>query len=477
MKNVLIVEDGTIIRQGICAMVSRCGVPIEQIMECKNGLEALEILREHSIDVLITDIRMPKMDGITLVKELQKYLSIPKIVVISGYDDFSFAVDLLRCGAREYLLKPVKREEIKAIMEKMEDEIQQENVERKNKKELCYGQLRASLSSDAMTLPEIEESENWISLEKEAYQVICTNDSAIYPCLKEKVFFFPDIEETHVILLSAELTENFIKKTLTGRYPGISEPYLGLHNLRKAFLEARQRRERAFFMQKEEGETGSGYQVSYNELESFVQRIGTLRNNENEQFLIEIVSRVKQGDMEGKRFQEVIRQIVSRVKDLYGRILTDEGIYIDGLYHMLSFENIDEYCQEIHRIFTMINQKTRSENDDYRNRIKVEQAIIYMKENFAGNINMAMVSNHVSMNYTVFSIAFKEYTGENFVNYLRNIRMEEAKRLLTETDQKIGQISLMAGYDNGKHFMKTFKYVVGVTPSEYRKNARIRKCR
>ncbi|MEY8353090.1 response regulator [Lachnospiraceae bacterium 54-53] len=474
MKNVLIVEDSKIIRQGITAMVSRCGVPIGRIMECKNGLEALEIIREHSIDVLITDIRMPKMDGITLVKELQKYLSLPRIIVISGYDDFSFAVDLLRCGAREYLLKPVRREEIKAVMEKMEDEIRQEDVERKNKKTFCYGQLRAILSSDAMALLETGESENWTGLKNEAYQVICTNDTGGYPCFREKVFFFPNIEETHVILLPAGLTEKFVKDSLTGLCPGISESYLGLYNLRKAFLEARQRRERAFFMRKEEGRRGNGYQVSFHELESFVQRIGTLRNHENEQFLIETAGKVKQGDMEGERFQEMMRQIVSRVKDFYGRILEDEGINIDNLYHMLSFKNVDEYCREIQRIFSVINQKTICENDDYRNRIKVEQAIDYMKRNFAKDINMAMVSNHVSMNYTVFSIAFKEYTGEKFVNYLRDIRMEEAKRLLTETDQKIGQISLMSGYDNGKHFMKTFKYAVGVTPSEYRKNTRFR---
>lgn len=410
MKNVLIVEDGKIIRQGICTMVSRCGVPIEQIMECKNGLEALEIIRDHPIDVLITDIRMPKMDGIMLVKELQKYVYIPKIVVISGYDDFSFAVDLLRCGARDYLLKPVKREEIKAVMEKLEGEIQQDVIEKKNKKAFYYGQLRTLLTSDIMSLQEIKVLEACICLKKESYQVICTNDSAVCQSSKDEAYFIPNIEGSHVILLSADKTDGFIKNSLAGQYLGISEPYEGLHNLRKAFLEARRRRLQAFCMQKEEGGTGGGHQVSLNELESFVQRIGTLSNSENQLFLNEIVSRVKQGGMEGNRFQEVIHQIVCRVKDFYGRILTDEGIYIDNLYHMLSFENIDEYCREIQRIFSVINQKALCENDDYRNRIKVEQAITYIKENFARNINMAMVSNYVSMNYTVFSIAFKEYT-------------------------------------------------------------------
>jgi len=87
---------------------------------------------------------------------------------------------------------------------------------------------------------------------------------------------------------------------------------------------------------------------------------------------------------------------------------------------------------------------------------------------------MAMVSNYVSMNYTVFSIAFKEYTGDNFVNYLRKIRMNEAKRLLAETDFKIGEIGQMTGYEDPKHFMKSFKWVAGITPSEFRKNLRVK---
>ena len=83
---------------------------------------------------------------------------------------------------------------------------------------------------------------------------------------------------------------------------------------------------------------------------------------------------------------------------------------------------------------------------------------------------MTFISNYVSMNYTIFSIDFKEYTGKNFVNYLKEVRLKEAKRLLDETDMKINEISEAVGYDNDKHFMKTFKGVFSVTPTEYRKN-------
>ena len=85
-------------------------------------------------------------------------------------------------------------------------------------------------------------------------------------------------------------------------------------------------------------------------------------------------------------------------------------------------------------------------------------------------VNMAVVSNYLSMNYSLFSYSFKQYTGSNFVNYLRDIRMKEAKRLLAGPDMRIAELSQAVGYENEKHFMKLFKSSCGVSPSEYRRN-------
>ena len=82
MKTVLIVEDEKMIRQGIKTMIMRSGVPIETIMECNNGETALEILKEQEIDVMFTDIRMPKMDGIELVQKMQSLEHIPLTVAM-----------------------------------------------------------------------------------------------------------------------------------------------------------------------------------------------------------------------------------------------------------------------------------------------------------------------------------------------------------------------------------------------------------
>ena len=80
MKSLLIVEDEKLIRQGISTMVKRCGVPVETIIECSNGEQALDALKEQDIDVMFTDIRMPKMDGIRLVQEVNKLEKKPFVV-------------------------------------------------------------------------------------------------------------------------------------------------------------------------------------------------------------------------------------------------------------------------------------------------------------------------------------------------------------------------------------------------------------
>ena len=135
MQTLLIVEDEKMIRKGIAVMASRSATSIDRIIECRNGIEALEILEKQKIDTIFTDIRMPKMDGITLLNTLSQYEEKPEIVVISGYDDFSYAVEALKCGAREYILKPVNREDIYKIR----------NITNNNQKAYLFGAILYSI--------------------------------------------------------------------------------------------------------------------------------------------------------------------------------------------------------------------------------------------------------------------------------------------------------------------------------------------
>src|SRR5690606_15922774 len=122
MNKVLIVEDEKMIRKGIVAMLKRAPVEIKEIIECRNGKEALELLQTTKFDLMITDIRMPKMDGISLVKQIRDMPSKPMVVVVSGYDDFNYAVEAPRHGVMDYLLKPIEREKFYKIMSNIQEE-------------------------------------------------------------------------------------------------------------------------------------------------------------------------------------------------------------------------------------------------------------------------------------------------------------------------------------------------------------------
>ena len=156
MRKVLVVEDEKLIRQGIATMIKRCGVPVEEVIECANGLQALEVLKEQTIDVCFTDIRMPKMNGIELVKAMKEFGNPPLSVAVSGYDDFTYAVEMMRQGVREYILKPVERDKLKAIMEKLDEEISQKLEDEKKTEHAGRQLIKYLLMDDEASENELE---------------------------------------------------------------------------------------------------------------------------------------------------------------------------------------------------------------------------------------------------------------------------------------------------------------------------------
>jgi YesN/AraC family two-component response regulator len=107
------------------------------------------------------------------------------------------------------------------------------------------------------------------------------------------------------------------------------------------------------------------------------------------------------------------------------------------------------------------------------NQNRIARAVRYIEENYQKDLNMAIVSNIVSMNYSLFSATFKLYMGEGFAAYVKNLRIGKAKALLRETDWLVLEVGRRVGYENDKHFLKVFKQVCGISPSEYRELARV----
>lgn len=481
MNTVLIVEDEKMIRQGIRAIVQRSGVPIQNIMECNNGQLALEILENQPVDVMFTDIRMPKMDGIELVEAMQKLEQKPLTAAISGYDDFSYAVQMMRMGVREYILKPIEREQITAILKKFEEELEEKRQGAQQAMEIGCQQLKYLILNENITQKEIQAVTQQFEkqLLDQEYMVCCCERAREDAEKSSNYLSLGEIEENDVYIVSRENKEFLLKNELRDAYAGVSRTHCGVADLRTAYREAKSARIDAFLRMRHEVQY-NGEEVQEQggpdgeRISKIAQMIGTNKISEALKMTEQFFAEVKKGQHSGDMLEKSINMMIDEILQIYRNVLKEKEGELVRFRNLYQFAQIEELMEELTGWMIGFHEKIDSEFDDYRNKSRMQQAIDYIQEHYAADLNMAVVSNHVSMNYSLFSYAFKQYTGKNFVNYLKELRVNEAKRLLAETDMRVIEISQQVGYENEKHFMKIFKSVSGVSPTEYRKNMQFR---
>lgn len=455
MKTVLIVEDEKLIRQGLRKMIQRSGVPVEVIMECNNGETALEILKEQSIDVMFTDIRMPKMDGIELVERMQECEHIPLTVAISGYDDFNYAVAMMHNGVREYLLKPIEREKICDILARLNQEIEEGREQEKTRQKLGQQQIRhlmllAEMPEEELTMLETQYDQHFIlDLSGKPYVVCCRNRKKEEESCPKDCLFLGDVEENDLFLIEAEaLSDRPGEYPFLQEYTGISRPHQGIRELREAYLEAREMRRCAFCTNRSQMRYGQemprvpqklvqeASKLVADEMKlQRVQLLGTDRTEELQHVWTQFFYEVKHGRIGVRDFEECMTDFLTETSKTYRNVLEEK-----------------ENCGEIKEITDPFGEDAI---DCY------EQKVLAFVTGLQAQILSQFDTNGNQQ---------KKYTGSNFVNYLRDIRMKEAKRLLAGTDMRIAEISQAVGYENEKHFMKLFKGCCGVSPSEYRRN-------
>lgn len=480
MNTLLIVEDEKLIRQGIKAMVQRCDVPIDNILECSNGETALEILRMQKVDVMFTDIRMPKMDGIELVKAMQELPHVPLTVAVSGYDDFTYAVEMLRLGVREYILKPVDREKVKEVLEKLNKEIDAGKESAIQDRNIGRQQLKYAILNENLTETEKELiiKQYGGNLSDNGYLIVCTNNtSREVSSVDLPYIYLSDVGGNELYITDAKALSVLTNNELAKRFVGVSALHKGLEEIKEAYAEAVAARKEAFYLGKPvvHFENMITHKATVLKLEEtvigqIVQMLGTDKYEDAIKQFTRILKNAGLGGYEASDIEKCMARLFDDVLTTYANVLKTEKEEVKRFYEIYCYENLEGFEADVVEWLSTFCDNLNSRFDDYKNKQKIQQAVTYIKENYDKDLNMAVVSNHISMNYSLFSYVFKQYTGSNFVNFLKEIRIEEAKRLLEETDMKIIDISGKVGYENEKHFMKTFKAACGVSPTEYRKN-------
>ncbi len=479
MVTIVIADDEKLIRAGISKILrDSIDLPLE-IFEAKNGQEALVLCKEEHPNILITDIRMPIMDGVELMKSVSILENKPKIIVLSGFDDFIYAKAAIQNGASSYILKPLDKMELISSVENAISDYRK-NERKRNEETLQTIIKEGRINSDLEITSKSFKNGYYCLYLNGQY---CKNfieslfNAVDYYLLESKKNLECLIIPREAIYLIEESKEalNYI---------------IGLSNVSDSISSLRTVKKQAFLALLESfystGDTEQSKSAGIYYFEHIPQdvefsRLDDMYERYMSRLSISTTEEIQKGiNKIFDAINENVQEAPVKLEYIYNKILTNlftkfpaysendlylhlKSIMIENLW---DFKNLQEWKTCVTDYTIYISELLKQNTVEYP---FVEEALKYLKENFRKNINMAMVANQVSVNYTWFSEKFKEHTGMNFNEYIKKLRIEEACSLLEKGCYKVYEVSEKSGFGDVKYFMKTFKECTGVSPGEWKK--------
>ncbi|MDR6878521.1 response regulator [Bacillus sp. 3255] len=509
LNQLLLVEDEPLFRKGLAKMIADSGTNWQVCGEAENGLEAESLIAGCQPDLVITDIRMPLMDGLELLKRMKVRFPDITFVVITGYQDFQYAQTALRYGAFDLLIKPCSKQDIYDVLDKVEIALQERHAKLRQKENEHQLLLENTLRGMFLRFPyrfevaaELEHA--WIGTR---LYVLSVTD--FYPAHKQyHKRDVPVLQFAMLNIISEVLDAHGVAGKLLlieyGRFALLLPQAVdGLHVGQAASATVQRLLGIAISPQP------AGTVMSLNRLadlyEAAVAGNGLPAEPEQEpsngpageyginrvrQQLVsnQIAAYIAAGQIELlKQYLEMRLLDVQGMPPETGKIealslsfaLQDtarkqfEGehepyLLTERIGKLHSLSSGDEVYAWVRQELELFLGSFLKWQDKY-SETAVKKAARYMEEHYAEPLPLQLVASQVHLNATYFSHLFKKETGRSFVDYLIELRMEKAKQLLANTDLKITEISGMIGYDLPNYFAKLFKQTTGLTPKDYRK--------
>jgi two-component system, response regulator YesN len=527
MYKVLIADDERLVREDVKNIISEEDLPLELVGEAKNGQEALDMIEETCPDIVITDIRMPLMNGIDLIKNIRMKFNDIKFIIISGHAEFEYAREALSLGVMDYILKPFENANITRVIMKVCKEIDKmKGVESELRNNFNYN-IEKYLNNLIFNYE--HKAGSWVDivqmipdLEKEYYSLIIIHgvqpknlrtgsskedhdleasdaDSMIRDLCSGKMILFNNLrDKTEILIITYASTcadvirQNnifvnncFLKINKGMDIPltsGISNCYRGAENLQKSYKEAKYAVNMRFI-------NGNNNIYRYSDVEVLYK--SEYKTPERKLQSLEMVLH----HMDSSTAQPDISKAVKDIFSYDGIMAAGAGhvqmLYMDVIkaimhfcecYNINIFDFIDEkvvYGENIGdfnsktdieeyvlSLMIKIIEARKSKHSDTR--LLIKEVEKYIEKHFQENISFNGVARQYRVNSTYLSRVFKIITGKSLSRYLEDIRIDTASMLLERSDNAIQEISANVGYTDNQYFHRVFKKSTGMTPNEYR---------
>ncbi|RIX59645.1 response regulator [Paenibacillus nanensis] len=529
MLNVIIVDDELLMRIGLKSMIPWEEHGFVITGEAQNGKEALELAQRQAPDLIITDIKMPVMDGLELIRKASSGYPACQFIILSCLDEFQYAQEAVRLGATDYLIKSdLKQEHLQSVLGTVRKKAAQFRQTPENS--LPTGQYKEGIGYLKETLfKELFSGfrdDSDIMRSKESLQISLTPEDVVIAKLRinhfhelrrkyveqdEKLLRYSIVnimeeivprrwnkeiivENSSDYLLIMNLPDTasnrpareilgpllgkivtamqeFLNISISVGVSGVSSGYGGL---RKAYREADAALANLFF-------------EPVSDVLYYDSPAGRMQRS-RDSFLItreesaELRRRIDVGNAEAdldrlrrRLYDEGVTE--QGCRKAYMRILALISSCFPSVPELLAegqtpYEHMlyEEKLEGLHSLAIRFLRQSLNLNRALVNvpQSYANQAKAIILERYAEDISLQTVAGQINVNPSYLSRVFKEETGENFIGYLTRIRIEKAKQLLKSKAYKVYEVASLTGYPNTAYFSKLFKKATGVTPEEYR---------
>ncbi|OPJ59632.1 response regulator [Clostridium oryzae] len=525
----LIVDDEKFIRIGLTTTVNWSNLGIEIIGAAENGKIAIDMINNLEPDIVLADIRMPLYDGLELSKYIHDNFPKIKVILMSGYDDFSYAQQAILYGVKDYLLKPMKEEKLMQSLERVKNIILEEQKQETNLhsisqrldeslsisreyylKSLIYGSEKTFENAKSnfsffnipfepnnllvmivkIDLKESNEAKPSFandqlrceikrildeSFDNELINIFGYNIAALIHKNKE---LQPD-EFLHRLKYKADKIVNLLEISFpVNIHIGIGSYQPELERIKNSFNEA--------IVLTQYPQASDKTKVL---LATEVKNNNTLMQKNVFKIDEDIELSIRAGNMESiyKMLDNITLQIRPNKKDdldAYKRLCVELIIKLNKFFDELHVNDSKLFTDELYiQIFHMTNLIDIREyilgqikiyeeclnqfKKNNSNKKLIQMAVQFMKEHYYENLSVNTVANVVGLSPNYFSHLFKQEMGKSFVHVQNEYKIEKAKKFLSEGKYKVGEIAELLGFSDYRYFSQIFKKYVRCTPKEF----------
>ena len=498
MHTVLIVDDEKIERKGIRSLVEREDSDC-RIMEAENGREAAELLEEENVDILLTDIRMPHMNGMELAERAAGCSGSTQTIIFSGLQDFEYARTAIEYGVKDYILKPVDPAEFSRAYGRVRRNLHRREEEYRNREQMSkflnqYFLTRFITEGKTAVAEEAGAHVDLTGWENIRYAVFIECENRFFEKYEEE-FERAVTEELgkRIYCLNLNMTQSLLLICMEPEDPVKTAESL-LACLRRQFSQE--------FYMAVSSRIGAWRDIPdvYRKLDSLMEekfyRTGRYIFCEDPENPGKAA--VEEGQLMGMLEKDIRNRDMYHLEEHFERVIRkySESTEFPSMYVKFVFSNIvkllweasaimkgdnlNEVVDQIYGCHTIeaVVQVTRKQVDEYLQfigqdkgsyRFKAEVTKDYVLHHYGEDINLDVLAKRLFLSAGYLSMIFKKETGENLNQFIKNVRLEKAAEQLTGTDLTVGEICSRVGFANMSYFSKCFRRQYGVTPDAYRK--------